>query len=437
MSQTCLTDRQSGPCAVVTERERPDVSTGAYGAQVSNNSSPTARPPLWRTLLAGVLCAFASMVSVVFSAWGHPADNGIAVLLMLVALAAPVALGWRHRAPLALTLAAAVLAVALPVGTSVALALLLSLFARRSGVSVWWATAAVTAATALTFTRDVLAPTAAQSFLQTLVLPADAPPDASVEVNWWVVPMATVLTVGPVVGIALIRRANRRTQAATSADSAAGEGSQRLGGELGRQQERERIAREVHDVLGHRLSLLNLHAGALQVRPGADPDEVQSAELVRQSAAQSMEDLRSLLDMLHEPSGQGTVVAEPSLEDLPAMIEETAATGISVTSSVYLDQAATADPAVARAVYRVVQELLTNARKHAHGMPIRLSVTGGPQTGITIDARNRYVPSSSASGGRGLQGIAERVELLQGQLGYGLDDGGATFRVTVLLPWRY
>src|SRR5699024_4067764 len=129
---------------------------------------------------------------------------------------------------------------------------------------------------------------------------------------------------------------------------AAGERSQRLGDELARQQERERIAREVHDVLGHRLSLLNLHAGALQVRPGADPDEVQSAELVRQSAAQSMEDLRSLLDMLHEPSGQDTAVADPSLEDLPAMLEETAATGISVTSSVYLDQAATADSAVDR-----------------------------------------------------------------------------------------
>src|SRR5699024_3941637 len=141
--------------------------------------------------------------------------------------------------------------------------------------------------------------------------------------------------------------------------------------------------------------------------------------------------------MLHEPSGQGTVVAEPSLEDLPAMIEKTAATGISVTSSVYLDQAATAESAVARAVYRVVEELLTSAGKLAHEMPMRLIQSGGRQTGITIDARNRYVPSSSASGGRGLQGIAERVELLQGQLAYGLDDGGATFRVTVLLPWRY
>src|SRR5699024_11918710 len=106
--------------------------------------------------------------------------------------------------------------------------------------------------------------------LQTLGQPADGLPDSTVERNWWVLPRANVLTVGLVVGIALIRRANRRTQAATSAASAAGERSQRLGDELARQQERERIAREVHDVLGHRLSLLNLHAGALQVRPGAD-----------------------------------------------------------------------------------------------------------------------------------------------------------------------
>lgn len=432
-----MTDRPRVSSAVVPERRRRRVGGCAYGARVSNTALPPTRPPLWRTLLAGVGCAFASMVSVVFSAWGNPSDTGIAVLLLLVAISAPVALGWRHCAPMALTLGAAALAVALPVGTSVALALLLSLFARRADGSVWWATAAVTVATAVTFTRDVLAPTAGQSFLQTLMLPADAAPSTVVELHWWAVPIATVLVVGPVVGIGLIWRANSRTQAAASAASAAGERSERLGGALARQEERERIAREVHDVLGHRLSLLNLHAGALQVGATADPDLVHSAAQVRQSAAQSMQDLRSLLDMLHEPPGQGRGVAEPSLDDLPAMIEETAATGVPVTSTVYLDQAATADPAVARAVYRVVQELLTNARKHAAGMPIRLSVTGGPSEGISIDARNRYAPSGQSSSGRGLQGIAERVELLGGRLAYGLDDGGATFRVTVLLPWRY
>ena len=96
----------------------------------------------------------------------------------------------------------------------------------------------------------------------------------------------------------------------------------------------------------------------------------------------------------------------------------------------------TADPALARAVYRIVQELLTNARKHAPGAQIRLAVSGGPADGVSIDARNPYQGPAAGGSGRGLQGIAERVELLGGQLAYGLDDGGATFRVTVTLPWR-
>src|SRR5699024_12863395 len=109
MSHTCITEWLRGSCAVVTERERPDVSTGAYGAQVSNNSSPTARPPLWRTLLAGDLCAFASMVSVVFSSWAQPVVAGFSGLLMLVAMVLPVLLGSRYRASLSLTLAAGAL----------------------------------------------------------------------------------------------------------------------------------------------------------------------------------------------------------------------------------------------------------------------------------------------------------------------------------------
>lgn len=404
---------------------------------MSNTAPPPARPPLWRTLIAGVLCAFASTVSAVASVLGQNAGAGIGMLLILLSLCAPVALGWRHRAPLAITLGAAMLGLVFPIGTSVALAALISLFPRRSGPSVWWATAAVAVATTGTFIRDLVAPNAASSFLQTLFLEQDAPMDAAVDLNWWVVPIAVLLTVGPAVGIGLVRRANQQSQVAVSHASAADAQREQLGGALARQEERERIAREVHDVLGHRLSLLSLHAGALQVGAGADPDLARNAESVRQSAVQSMQDLRSLLDMLHEPASQGQAVAEPSLEDLPAMIEETAATGVPVTSTVYLDQAASADPAIARAVYRVVQELLTNARKHAQGMPIRLSVSGDQNEGITIDARNRYTPSDRESDGRGLHGIAERIELLGGRLAYGLDDGGTTFRVTVVLPWRY
>ena len=150
-----------------------------------------------------------------------------------------------------------------------------------------------------------------------------------------------------------------------------------------------------------------------------------------------MADLRSLLAMLNDPLDAGPAEPDLSLVDLPAMIAETVDTGVPVSSSVYVDSAEQADPALARAVYRIVQELLTNARRHAPGQQITLEVSGGPRNGMRIDARNPYRPAGEQpSDGQGLRGIAERVELLGGRLVYGLDDGGRTFRLTVDLPWR-
>src|SRR5699024_4582424 len=150
----------------------------------------------------------------------------------------------------------------------------------------------------------------------------------------------------------------------------------------------------------------------LEVNAREDAQLAQSAALVRASAARSMDDLRSLLAVLREDPDAEPTMREPSLADLPAMIEEAVAAGAPVSSSVFLDRAETADPALARAVYRVVQELLTNARKHAPGAQVRLSVQGGPAAGITIDAQNPYLgPAAGHSSGQGLQGVAERVEL--------------------------
>ncbi|WP_022917532.1 sensor histidine kinase [Ruania albidiflava] len=398
---------------------------------------PVPRPPIWRTALLVLLCMFASLTSFVFSEVGQDPVPLVGMLGILAALVLPVSLCWRHRAPLAITLVVSGVALLLPLGTSTALVALVSLLTWRSSRWEWPATAAVAVATAVTFVRDVLAPSASAAFLQTVLAPPDTPPEALVPLSWWVVPIAVVLTVGPAVGIGLLRRANRTTRLADARAASAGRQRAQLGDELARQRERERIAREVHDVLGHRLSLLNLHAGALEVNARDDAQLAQSAALVRASAARSMDDLRSLLAVLREDPDAEPTMREPSLADLPAMIEEAVAAGAPVSSSVFLDRAETADPALARAVYRVVQELLTNARKHASGAQVRLSVQGGPAEGICIDARNSYLGAGAGHGpGQGLQGVAERVELLGGHLAYGLDDGGATFRVTVTLPWR-
>src|SRR5699024_5669152 len=121
-----------------------------------------------------------------------------------------------------------------------------------------------------------------------------------------------------------------------------------------------------------------------------------------------------------------------SLRDLTQVIDETVQAGVPVTSTVYLDRPEQAPPALSRAVYRIVQELLTNARKHAPGEPVRLQVSGGPGEGVTVEARNRYVAADTeaerdnAASGQGMRGIAERVELMNGQLAYGLDHDGRT-----------
>lgn len=206
--------------------------------------------------------------------------------------------------------------------------------------------------------------------------------------------------------------------------------------ELSRQAERELIAREVHDAIGHRLSLLSLHAGGLEVSAGADPELRQSATLVREGAQQAMTDLRSLIDVLRtgDPEPDGDLTAATGLADLSTLIDDSAGAGVPVITTVYLREAESAPPDLSRAVYRIVQELLTNARRHAAGLQVRLAVHGGPGDGVSIESVNRVHQVPGAEG-HGLTGIRERVELIGGTMHSG-SDGDDVFRVSIDLPWQ-
>ncbi|WP_374928807.1 sensor histidine kinase [Kytococcus sedentarius] len=249
---------------------------------------------------------------------------------------------------------------------------------------------------------------------------------------WWFAVVFT-LTLVTVVGVLASWVRSRADGARARARSVALE-EERDGTRLalGRQVERERIAREVHDTLGHRLSLLSVHAGALELQTEGRDDELsRSAALVREHASRSMDDLRSLVGLLREaPEG----LEPPDLADLPAMIDEAVAAGDPVVATVYLDGAEGADPVLARAVYRIVQELLTNARKHAPGQVVRLVVQGSPGQGVTIEASNPLVNGAPSGVGSGLAGLRERVELLAGTVE--VDRGERLFAVRAWLPWR-
>jgi signal transduction histidine kinase len=215
----------------------------------------------------------------------------------------------------------------------------------------------------------------------------------------------------------------------------------------------------MHDVLAHRLSLLSVHAGALEFRPDARPEDIaRAAGVVRAGARQALQDLREVIGVLRENDEQpapGAAPAapagaerddpprpQPTLAELPDLLDESRTAG----TPVELDPASTlpaeAPAQVGRHVYRIVQEGLTNARKHAPRCPVRALVQMSAVDGVVVDLRNP-LPRANPAGaevtlpgaGTGLIGIAERVVLAGGRMEHGTTEDGREFRLHVWLPW--
>jgi signal transduction histidine kinase len=215
-----------------------------------------------------------------------------------------------------------------------------------------------------------------------------------------------------------------------------------------RRAEREAIAREMHDVLAHRISLLSVHAGALVYRsrqhdagagPGLSTAEVgESARIICDNAHQALEELHDVLRVLRTDDG-GTAPPQPRMADLRTLVGEARAAGQPVEVHDGLDGPA-ADalrPQLQRTAYRVVQEGLTNARKHAPGSRVAVRLGGTPGSALTVEVTNpvpgQEIPARVPGTGAGLAGLAERVELDGGALEY--DCMGGVFRLRARLPW--
>lgn len=224
---------------------------------------------------------------------------------------------------------------------------------------------------------------------------------------------ASLLLTGVAVGWGLFVRARRdlvqslRAQADHAADEA-------------RAAERRRIAREMHDVLAHRLSLLSVHAGALEFHPDAPADEVaEAAGVIRESARSALDELRGVIGVLREDGGESfTEPPQPTLADLGALVDESRAAGMRITAQISLGDAAPS-AAAGRTAYRIVQEGLTNVRKHAPGAAVTVTVAAA-------------APLPGA--GTGLIGLAERVTLAGGSLEHGVDHDAGILPAAVVLP---
>jgi signal transduction histidine kinase len=219
-----------------------------------------------------------------------------------------------------------------------------------------------------------------------------------------------------------------------------------------RANERARIAREMHDVLAHRMSLVAMHAGALAYRSDLPPEQVaETAALVRDSAHEALGELREVLGVLRGLDGPapGADAAEarperpqPTLADLDELVVATTAAGTPVRVTDRVPDDAALPVATSRSAFRIVQEALTNVRKHAPGITASIVLRGAPGQGLWITvsnptpAREPAAPGAETrppTSGLGLLGLMERAELAGGTLT--ARDADGRFVVQAWLPW--
>ena len=341
-------------------------------------------------------------------------------------LIALVLLPFRHRAPLVITVVIGALSSVSTLAVGAAGLSLVSLATRRRAVELAVAGAVLLGATLL---YDVV-----------LAPPTDDMP-------LWQIMLVGLVGIALLVAIGIGIGQRRALLLSLRERAALLERDQQLREDRAREQERAHIAREMHDVLGHRLSLVALHAGALEYRgPGLTPDETAAAAgVVRAEAHSALTDLRDVLGVLRDPAANGgdevtgTAPPQPTLVDLPGLLDQARSGGATVRARVDID--GTAVPtAVGRHAYRIVQESLTNARRHAPGELVDVVVETVPGPAIRVVVSNTLadgpapVDASGHTAGHGLRGLAERARLVGGSFRAGSDDGRVHV-VEAVLPW--
>jgi signal transduction histidine kinase len=253
----------------------------------------------------------------------------------------------------------------------------------------------------------------------------------------------SVLVVGVLVAFGMYVGARRELLATLKDRAERAEREQAMRVSQARANERGRIAREMHDVLAHRISLVAMHAGAMTYRTDLSAAEMRrTAGVIQDNAHQALSDLREVLGMLREDrTASSPERPQPTLRDVPDLIEEARVVGMNVRLTNDIEDLEPAPETVGRSAYRIIQESLTNARKHAPDTAVLVRLSGAPGSGLTVEVRNPLRVgaqdgdrASLPESGLGLIGLAERAELSGGRLEHGRT-ASREFFVRAELPW--
>lgn len=248
--------------------------------------------------------------------------------------------------------------------------------------------------------------------------------------------LVIVLVVGTTTILGMYSRTQRLLLAGLRERAEEAELRQAVAEEQARRAERTRIAREMHDIVAHKISLVALQAGALEVNPNLERERVvESAGLIRTTATEALSELRQVLGVLRGADDDAPLAPQPTWEDVRRLVDTSREAGVEVDLYDFVD-----DPVpdtLARTVYRVVQESLTNIHKHARHTAARVALIGEPGADLVVEVSN-VLPQgfqTDLPGARmGLSGIETRVLHAGGTITSGPTDDGR-FAVKAVIPW--
>ena len=379
--------------------------------------------------------------------WGAACTAAVAVLVLSAVLGSTL-----YGIPVVVSLLLAVvlagsivLALVLPVvaaATSTAAVLVLAIVGSPEAGSPWPVAVPTTVGFALTLALVVLRSSWRPGFVAWVVAVAGAavvgilghrPPVTAEAMTADLIVFAAVSGVVLAAAVLLSRWQDVRRQLVREQQVSASEHAKREVAE-----ERTRIARELHDVVAHGMSAIQVQASSARYRiPDLSEDAVREFDELAATARQSMGEMRRLLGVLRH-DGAADTAPQPGLADIPALVADAGRRGeATLVADLPADDPARTDPVLGLAAYRIVQESLSNVARHATGAAATVELRRA-DAGVRIEVRNAKAPGRPASapapvgGGHGLRGMRERAELLGGSLRAEPDGDG--FAVVAVLP---
>lgn len=393
------------------------------------------RRRVW-TASAVSLSVFASLITLgLASTSAHtPGWNyGVGFAINLFAAAALV---WRHERPWPVLAAALVGPLVFETDATAALIALFAVARVARGYRLAGAALAVWVACSVSLLYDAYRMRDYSILTIGTPIPEDGSPVEQYVVPAWIPLVVAAVVVGLVVGAAALLRTRSALAEAEQVRDEATEQTDVMRDEMIRAEERTRIARDMHDTLAAGLSRISLFAGALQVNAAESPEKVaNSAAQIRATAHEALDDLKSIVGVLRGNAGPNERTGHQGIDAVPQLVQSARAAGMHCTLATDL---APGDVGMlaGHVCYRVVQECLTNAQKHAADRIVAIAVTGSPESGIRILVRNELSRNSHGAGAgsrTGLRGLAEQAREIGGKLEAGRL--GEEFVVDCWVPW--